>query len=265
MPMVHQTGQMIWVRCDDGHDYGDTPENFALDFGEGLWLPPDITSREYLPGIRHTLKRGTDVVDGGPMPWPLGDKILEAKLKCEALKKERDEKKWQEYCDEFHAKQQAEIDAFAAKQKALMDEQVRKWAAEARARGMVTPEQYAVAQNDAFMARVARLATAVAHNVIEEDPETADHDARKDFAERVLRGDESPLALASGAVAMSDAIKDKIDAEPAQLGANVPDNDIAFAIASTWTARALLLMNARALALKAVANGNPDQTHADAE
>jgi len=265
MPMVHQTGQMIWVRCDDGHDYGDTPENFASDFGEGLWLPPDITSREYVPGIRHTLKIGTDVVDGGPMPWPLGDKILEAKPRCDALKKERDDKKWKDYCDEFHAKQQAEIDAVNAKLKADTDAQLRKWAAEARVHGLLTPDQQQSSQSDAFVVRVLKLATAVAHNVIEEDPETADHVARVEYAERVLRGDENPKMLAANAVATSDLVKDKIDEAPAQLGANVPDDDIAFAIASAWTARALLLKNARALALKVVANGNPDQTHAGAE
>jgi len=268
MPLVHQTREMMMLHKDDDHHYIDSLENFLTDFGPlpkgvDLTLPPEITSREYEPGVRHALKNGTNTVDGGPLPWPLGDQFLDAELRCEALKKERDDKKWQEYCDDFHAKEQAAIDAFNAKMKAKNDAQIREWAAEARKRGLPTPDQMTVSQNDVFVTRVGKIAMAIAKNVIDEDPETTDHTVRSDYAERVLRGDENPHALASMAVAANNAIKDAIDDNPGLLGTNVSDGDIAFALASIWTQRALTLKTARDLALKAM-NGNPDQTHSDA-
>jgi len=77
MQQVHQMLDMIWVRTADGRHYGETPENFALDMGKPCpALPEGIADRQYEPDVRHTLKIGTDVVDGGPMPWPEGDEIL---------------------------------------------------------------------------------------------------------------------------------------------------------------------------------------------
>jgi len=69
----------VYVRVDDLL-YADTPENFANDFGYALpWLPVGFTERIYDQGRRHTLagtnESGT-FVDGGEMPWPLGDKAI---------------------------------------------------------------------------------------------------------------------------------------------------------------------------------------------
>lgn len=77
MPILHQHPEgMIFVRTEHGH-YGETPNNFKADHGAALPpLPKGITERIYEPGKRHALVRGTDVVDGGPMPWPEGDAII---------------------------------------------------------------------------------------------------------------------------------------------------------------------------------------------
>lgn len=80
MRMLHQHPEgMVYVRTDES-TYGDTPENFARDYGaKAPPLPEGMTERIYEPGKRHALICDHDVVDGGPMPWPEGDKIL-AKL-----------------------------------------------------------------------------------------------------------------------------------------------------------------------------------------
>lgn len=60
----------------DGH-YSVTAEEFANLFGVALPpLPEGITHRLYEPEMRHALQKGSDVVDGGPMPWPEGDDAL---------------------------------------------------------------------------------------------------------------------------------------------------------------------------------------------
>jgi hypothetical protein len=77
MPMLHQHPEgLVFVRTEHGH-YGETRKNFEADHGAVLPpLPEGITERIYEPGKRHALVRGTDVVDGGPMPWPEGDAII---------------------------------------------------------------------------------------------------------------------------------------------------------------------------------------------
>ena len=100
-------------------------------------------------------------------------------------------------------------------------------------------EQIAAARNDAFAARILMLALTTAQNVAAEDEGTPQHDARHDYAERILRGDENPKLLAAHVIASNPTIRAEIDKEPAQQGANIPDADIEFALASIWTARAL--------------------------
>jgi hypothetical protein len=77
MKMLHQHPDgTIWVRADGDH-YGETPEVFAQDYGKEFpKLPQGITERIYEPGVRHALLCGTDVVDGGPLPWPEGDQVI---------------------------------------------------------------------------------------------------------------------------------------------------------------------------------------------
>jgi hypothetical protein len=75
---VHQHPDgFVFVRTSEGV-YGDTPENFAKDFSVMLPpLPEGADERIYTSNTRHAImsqERG--VIDGGPIPWPLGDEII---------------------------------------------------------------------------------------------------------------------------------------------------------------------------------------------
>jgi hypothetical protein len=76
---VHQHPDgAVYVRVDS-EVYVDTPANFATDFGEALPdLPPGAVERIYDQGVRHPILDGVNIIDGGPMPWPLGDQIIAA-------------------------------------------------------------------------------------------------------------------------------------------------------------------------------------------
>ena len=72
----HHPDGHVYVRTAAGV-YGDTPENFALDYGSA-WpaLPEGMTERLYVQETRHALMARHDLADGGPMPWPEGDAII---------------------------------------------------------------------------------------------------------------------------------------------------------------------------------------------
>lgn len=74
---VHQhPDDVVYVRTDQGV-YADTPENLAVDFGAALpSLPEGADDRIYTQGVRHAIMGGGSVVEGGPMPWPLGDQLI---------------------------------------------------------------------------------------------------------------------------------------------------------------------------------------------
>jgi hypothetical protein len=108
MPQVHETAEgMIWVRMNDGRAYGETRGMFATDFGQEMERLEGFTERYYEPGVVHALKIGTNVVDGGPMPWPMGDSIIKAFDRIFQSKKARERK----IAEEARAKMQAEVDA----------------------------------------------------------------------------------------------------------------------------------------------------------
>jgi len=96
---VDQQADSIWVRGAT-EAYGDTPENFAKDYGQPCEpLPDGITRREYVPSIRHTYKIDINVVGGGPMPWPFGDEVLSnltPLLEAQATRREIEEKERQD-------------------------------------------------------------------------------------------------------------------------------------------------------------------------
>lgn len=63
----------VYVRTA-GKTYGDTKANFELDAGLTLSaLPAGADERVYAQDKRHASMGGGNIVDGGPMPWPLGD------------------------------------------------------------------------------------------------------------------------------------------------------------------------------------------------
>lgn len=77
MPDFHQHPDgLIYVRTTAA-TYSDTPENFELDFGVSLQpMPHGADEHIYTQGKRHCFMGDGDVIDGGPMPWPEGDKII---------------------------------------------------------------------------------------------------------------------------------------------------------------------------------------------
>ena len=103
---------------------------------------------------------------------------------------------------------------------------------------MAAVDWIATARNEEFSARVLYIATKVAQDVSSEDPATADHDVRVNYAARVIRGTDNPKMIASHAIASNPTIQAAISTNPELYGSDVPDGDIEFAIASIWTARA---------------------------
>jgi hypothetical protein len=57
--------------------YVDTLDNFQADFAVTLpALPSGGTNRIYEQNRRHPIILAGNVVDGGPMPWTMGDQII---------------------------------------------------------------------------------------------------------------------------------------------------------------------------------------------
>ena len=94
------------------------------------------------------------------------------------------------------------------------------------------------ARDDTYAGRVAMIQLKVAQNVASEDPATAHHAERVEYAFLVIRGDENPKMVASH-VNTNPSIAATIESDPAKLGANVPDSDIEFTLASIWDARSI--------------------------
>jgi hypothetical protein len=109
---------------------------------------------------------------------------------------------------------------------------------------MAATDLIATASNEEFSGRVMMIAFKVAQNVASEDAGTADHAARVDYAEIIFRGDDKPNLMAAHVISSNPTIGAAIEDEPDAHGANVPDGDIEFALASIWTARALAFANA---------------------
>lgn len=103
---------------------------------------------------------------------------------------------------------------------------------------MAAVDQIATARNDEFSARVLFLATLTAQEVAAEDPATEDNAVRVDYAGRVIRGSDNAKMIATHVIASNPTIQAAIDDDPTKYGSNVSDNDIKFALASIWTARA---------------------------
>jgi hypothetical protein len=69
---------VLVVGADETTMYRETVENFAADNGAELpALPDGITLRLYERDVRHPLIANNNVLDGGPMPWPEGDTIID--------------------------------------------------------------------------------------------------------------------------------------------------------------------------------------------
>lgn len=97
----------------------------------------------------------------------------------------------------------------------------------------------ATASNETFAGRVMMLMFHVAQDVASEDAGANHHAERMAYAAQVIRGEERPQLVAAHVISSNPTIGAAIEANPAALGANVPDGDIEFALASIWDARSL--------------------------
>jgi hypothetical protein len=102
---------------------------------------------------------------------------------------------------------------------------------------MAAIDLIATARNDEFAGRVMMISYKVAQAVASEDPGTADHAVRVDYAGRVIRGADNPKNMAAHVISSNPTIAATIDANPLNYGSDVPDADIEFALSSIWTAR----------------------------
>jgi hypothetical protein len=66
----------VYVRTDAA-TYADTLENFEGDFGVTIpALPEGAEERVYTQDKRHAVMGDGNIIEGGPMPWDLGDQII---------------------------------------------------------------------------------------------------------------------------------------------------------------------------------------------
>jgi len=94
------------------------------------------------------------------------------------------------------------------------------------------------ARDDAYAGRVAMIQLGVAQNVASEDPGTTHHAERIAYSYYVIRGAENAKMVAAH-VNSQPGIKVTIEEDPDALGANVPDGDIEFTLATIWDSRSL--------------------------
>lgn len=83
--------------------------------------------------------------------------------------------------------------------------------------------------------RVAFLALRAAQDVASESPDTANHEARVMYADRVFRGEDKAVLLTLHIVAASDAIAAALEDGTHE---DVQDSDIEAALGAVWDARA---------------------------
>jgi hypothetical protein len=97
----------------------------------------------------------------------------------------------------------------------------------------------ATASDPTFAGRVMMIMFNVAQNVSSEDPATANHTERINYAAMVIRGEEKPQLVSAHVISSNATISATIESDPAALGSNVPDGDIEFALASIWDSRSI--------------------------
>jgi len=100
---------------------------------------------------------------------------------------------------------------------------------------MATRDIITAASDPVFYTRVSFIALKTAQNVATEDPATANHANRVDYAERIFRGGDNALLIAMHIAASNGTIAGTLETGG---GDAVPDGDIEFAMGGLWDARA---------------------------
>lgn len=99
---------------------------------------------------------------------------------------------------------------------------------------MAVLDRIATARNDTFAARIAMILMALAINVMNEDPGTANHANRLLFAQKHLKGEVNCKLIAAALIANNATTQANIDGNPGALGSNVPDGDIEFVLGGLY-------------------------------
>lgn len=98
-----------------------------------------------------------------------------------------------------------------------------------------------VAENQQWVKRVNMIAVDVAVDVLAEDPEAADHEARADLARAVLRQDQAVAGVLPRVALTNETVRTDAVAGEDLTGGAVSDGDLLYTVTSIWTpvARAL--------------------------
>jgi len=100
-----------------------------------------------------------------------------------------------------------------------------------------------VAVSQPWQQRVFLAVMDAAVDILAEDPNGPANDVRVKLARAVIRGDMAVWQAWPRLVLTNETVRAAVVADAANLGANVPDGDIQFTVASLWTnvARSLSL------------------------
>jgi hypothetical protein len=86
------------------------------------------------------------------------------------------------------------------------------------------------ARDDEFSARVAMCLMVASINIANEDTATLNHPNRIAFAYRFFKGEINSKVVAAAVIATNATVQGTINANPAGLGADVPDADLQFVV-----------------------------------
>jgi hypothetical protein len=93
-----------------------------------------------------------------------------------------------------------------------------------------------IAANRNWIERVNLMALDAAVDILAEDPAAADHEVRVKLAYGLIQGRQDLSAVFPKLVLTNETIRASAVADIANFGATVPDGDLQFTIASTFTA-----------------------------
>ena len=103
---------------------------------------------------------------------------------------------------------------------------------------MAAVDLIATARNDEFAARVMFITLGRGAERRQRRSSDGRPSGAIDYAGRCIRGTDNPKNIAAHVISCNASIQLTIESDPLKYGANVPDGDIQFALATIWTARA---------------------------
>jgi hypothetical protein len=143
----------VYVRTSDG-EYADSLGNFILDSGTTLPpMPIGADDQIYIQGKRHAFTGDGNIVEGGPMPWPLGDQIISDVKKMITAQVERRDS--EEKTSAALVRDAIPLPAYAA---------TKRW--ERETGGIALPDGYHIATDPVAQSKIAAAKTAFDNGAI---------------------------------------------------------------------------------------------------